>query len=67
MMKKKELIPVVDPINPMIVRVKYVGGGELPPQLTGMFTSKTEANKAIDAYERNKYIRPSIKEKYANG
>lgn len=47
------------------LRVKYEGGGELPEELQGVFTSKREADLAIMRYQdkkRNAYGKGSHRE-----
>lgn len=47
MAEKKELLVV--PVG-ALKRVKYAGGGELPKELQGLYTSDTEAHRAINRY-----------------
>lgn len=47
MAEKKELLVV--PVG-ALKRVKYAGGGELPKELQGLYTSDTEALRAIERY-----------------
>lgn len=52
----KEIVTFIDPISAH-VRIKFTSGGELPPELTGLFTSVRTANVAIISYlERNKEV-----------
>lgn len=50
----KEIVTFIDPVSAH-VKIKFTSGGELPPELTGLFTSVRAANIAIISYlERNK-------------
>lgn len=49
MSNKKNLL-VRNNVGSPHYKVIYEGGGELPKELTGLFTSEKEANKAISAY-----------------
>lgn len=46
-MNRKELVIV--PVGAS-KSIKYAGGGELPKELQGLFTSDVEARRAIDKY-----------------
>jgi hypothetical protein len=50
-MKYKMITP---PNMGSMVVIKPEGKGSVPRQLRGMYTSKTEAQRAIDMYEANK-------------
>lgn len=47
MSDKKVLVPYYEG---RMVKIKYEGGGQLPEELSGMYTSVGEANKAISNY-----------------
>lgn len=38
-------------------RVRYNGGGQLPVELSGLYTSRKEADRAIAAYIPKKRVR----------
>lgn len=48
------------------IRIKFVQGGELPEQLSGLFTSEYMADKAIFSYiEQNKVEEdPKVRRQY---
>ena len=37
-----------------LYRIEFVGGGELPESLKGAFTTKADAQRAVDIYLANK-------------
>jgi hypothetical protein len=43
------------------VSIKWEGGGQLPKELQGLFTSTMDAQRAIDIYEQNRKIKAERK------
>jgi hypothetical protein len=66
-MKLKELKTRPSKNNPMLREVYYDNGGELPPQLTGLYTTAVEAQKDIDAYLRKRDIERPRKKSNIDG
>lgn len=50
----KELIAYTDGF---LVRIRFDGGGEVPEDLKGLYTSKLNAQEAIDAYLSTRRVR----------
>lgn len=53
---KKEIL-VVPKEGTGLLKIKFKGGGELPKQLQGTFTSDRDAQQTITNYKRNKGIK----------
>lgn len=37
--------------NTALIQIRWEGGGQVPQELSGLFTSKTEAQRAIELWE----------------
>lgn len=49
-MADKELVVVSSDKSPMLFKIKYAGGGQLPDMLSGQYTSHHAAKSAIKKY-----------------
>jgi hypothetical protein len=49
-MAEKELVVISSDVSPMLFKIKYAGGGQLPEMLSGQYTSFHNAKSAIQHY-----------------
>ncbi len=58
-MSEKSLI--VEPTGSGLYRIKYTGGGDVPKELQGKYTSYTDGRKAIALHQKSVQASPYIK------
>lgn len=52
---------VAEPTGTGLYRIRYTGGGDIPKELHGKYTSYTAANEAIKLHQKSVQASPHIK------